>query len=189
MYSILIFNPAVDDGKFVGILRWPGDIMKEHGGDFLLMHVRPHYLGTELCADIMLKHEDLHRLLYELATSLGVRVDFNRAVVAIEPGDDTSPSPKVTLSTGEVLTPDLLIGADGPRSVVRQAVLGRPDNAEPSELTVYTATIPGDKLKEDPELRQWLEAEEWPIWMGTHRSVCGWCILRENNAVTNVIVM
>ena len=168
---------AVEDGKFIGMLRWPDDIMNEHGGDFLLMHVRPCYLMRDMHVDVELKHEDLRKLLYELATSLGVRVEFNTEVIATEPGNDVQPNPRVTLSTGEVVSPDLVIGADGPRSVVRQTVLGRPDNAEPSDLTVYTATIPGDRLKEEPELQQWLESDEWPIWMGTCRSVCGECNL------------
>lgn len=102
-----------------------------------------------------------------------MRVDFSVEVVAVTPGSDDAPKPRVTLSTGEVVTPDLLIGADGPRSLVREAVLGQPDNAEPSELTVYTATIPGDKMRDDPDFRPWLESNEWPIWMGTRRSVCG----------------
>ena len=104
---------------------------------------------------------------------MGVRVDFNTEVVAVHQGTDKVPNPSVSLANGEVITADFLIGADGPRSIVRPVVLGRPDKAEPSYLTVYTTTIPGDKMREDPEMRRWLESDEWPIWMGTHRSICG----------------
>jgi len=130
--------------------------MRETGGEFLLMH-----------------HEDLHRLLYKLATSVGVRVDLNTSVVAIHQGTEALPNPSATLSTGEVVTADFLIGADGPRSMVREVVLDRDDDAEPDFLTVYTTTIPGSKMKDDPELRRCLESDEWPIWMGDYRSVCG----------------
>ncbi|KAH9933423.1 uncharacterized protein B0H18DRAFT_1083066 [Fomitopsis serialis] len=144
-----------DDGKYVGFLHWKADVMRELGGDFLVMH-----------------HEDLHRLLYELATSVGVRVDFETEVVAVHQGSDKVPNPSVSLSTGEVITADFLIGADGPRSIVRKTVLGREDIVEPSYLTVYTTTIPGEKMREDPEMRQWLESPDWPIWMGNNRSIC-----------------
>lgn len=118
-------------------------------------------------------HEDLHRLLYKLAKSAGVRVDFDTEVTAVHQGTEKVPNPSVTLANGEVITADFLIGADGPRSIVRPVVLGRPDNAEPTILTVYTTTIPGDKMREDPEMKRWLESDDWPIWMGAHRSICG----------------
>ncbi|KAH9840023.1 FAD/NAD(P)-binding domain-containing protein [Rhodofomes roseus] len=145
----------LEDGEHVGFLHWKADIMRELGGDFLLMH-----------------HEDLHRLLYTLATSAGVRVDFNTEVVAVHQGTEQVPNPSVSLLNGEVVTADFLIGADGPRSIVRKAVLGREDNAEPSFLTVYTTTIPGEKMREDPEMRRWLDSDDWPIWMGNNRSIC-----------------
>ncbi|KZT70824.1 FAD/NAD(P)-binding domain-containing protein [Daedalea quercina L-15889] len=146
----------LEDGESVGYLHWKADVMKELGGDFLLMH-----------------HEDLHRLLYKLATKAGVRVDLNTEVISVHQGSGGVPNPSVSLSTGEVITADFLIGADGPRSVVRRVVLGREDIVEPSCLTVYTTTIPGEKMREDPEMRRWLESDDWPIWMGTHRSICG----------------
>ncbi|PCH44468.1 FAD/NAD(P)-binding domain-containing protein [Wolfiporia cocos MD-104 SS10] len=146
----------LSNGHDVGFLHWKPDVMRETGGEFLLIH-----------------HEDLHRLLYELATSAGVRVDLNTSVTAIQQGTEALPNPSATLSTGETVTADFIIGADGPRSMVRNVVLNREDEAQPDFLTVYTTTIPGSEMRKDPDLSKWLDSDEWPIWMGTHRSVCG----------------
>ncbi|KAI0924942.1 hypothetical protein AcW1_006902 [Taiwanofungus camphoratus] len=130
--------------------------MTETGGDFILMH-----------------HADVHRILYNLAISAGVRVDLNTSVTSIHQGTASLPNPSVTLSTGEVVTADFLLGADGPRSMVRKVVLGREDDAKLSFLTVYTTAIPASEMNKDPELREYLKADEWRIWMGANRSICG----------------
>ncbi|KZT07570.1 FAD/NAD(P)-binding domain-containing protein [Laetiporus sulphureus 93-53] len=145
----------LETGEDVGFLHWRPDVMRETGGDFLLMH-----------------HEDLHRMLHKLAKSAGVRIDCGTSVVAVHQGTGNSPSPSVSLSTGEQVTADIVIGADGPRSLVRNVVVGDADDAQPDFLTVYTTTIPGSEMRKDPELLKLLESDEWPIWMGSHRSVC-----------------
>ncbi|GJE93239.1 FAD/NAD(P)-binding domain-containing protein [Phanerochaete sordida] len=139
-------------GEKMGAAQWRPAVMKETGGDFLLM-----------------KHEDVHRLVYRLAVEAGAIVDFGVSVAEVAPGN---PRPRVTLSTGEVLEADLVIGADGPRSIVRPVVLGRPDDAVPSGFTIFGTTIPAEEMQKDPELAKLVQANEWPIMMGTHRSLC-----------------
>lgn len=76
---------------------------------------------------------------------------------SVAPGD---PKPSVTLSTGKVLTADIVIGADGPRSIVRPVVLDRNDDAEPSGITVFGGTIPAEEMLKDPELAKLVHANE-----------------------------
>lgn len=140
-------------GEKIGVAQWGAEVLAETGGDFLLM-----------------KHEDVLKLLYNLATQSGATIDFGVIVEAVIPGN---PNPTVKLSTGETLTADIVIGADGPRSMVRNVVLAQEDDAKPSGLTVFGATLPAAEMMKDPELAALLQADEWPIMMGTGRSLCG----------------
>ncbi len=96
----------------------------------------------------------------------------------------------MTLSNGDVLIADILIGADGYKSIVRDVVLGEEDCAKPGGMTLYTGVIKAEDMLQDPELRPYALADEvrsqhglltfaitepsqWPIFMGAHRSVCG----------------
>ena len=79
------------------------------------------------------------------------------SVAEVEPGD---PRPRVTLASGTVLEADIVIGADGPRSIVRPVVLGRPDDAEPSGFTIFGTTIPAEEMMKDPELAKLVQANE-----------------------------
>ncbi|KAI0358251.1 FAD/NAD-P-binding domain-containing protein [Trametes cingulata] len=143
-------------GDLVGYLHWKPAVMAETGGDFLLMH-----------------HDDIIRILYKLATGAGARVDFNTEVVSIQQGSDSIPNPSVTLANGEVLTADMLIGADGYRSIVREVVLEEEDMVKPGGMTLYTGVVKAEDMLKDPELRPYVLSDEWAIWMGPHRSVCG----------------
>lgn len=95
--------------------------------------------------------------MYRLAVDSGAKVDFGVTVVSVSRGD---PKPTVKLSTGEVLTADIIIGADGPRSLVRSVVLRREDDAKPSGFTIFGTTIPATKMMEDPELAKLVQANE-----------------------------
>lgn len=128
-------------------------------------------------------------MLYNLAVSSGAEIILGAAVTAVTPGE---PKPSITLASGEVHTADIVLGADGPNSFIREVVLGEDsEEGKPSGYSVLGAVIPGDKMAKDPELAGWLAADEvkglfeqllhinlpfawqWPIFMGNNRSVCG----------------
>ncbi|KAM5533813.1 hypothetical protein V8D89_012476 [Ganoderma adspersum] len=140
----------------VGYLHWKPAVMAETGGDFLLMH-----------------HDDIIRMIYKLAIEAGATIHFNTEVTSIHQGSDEIPNPSVTLANGDVLTADVLIGADGYKSQVRNIVLEEEDNARPAGMTLYTGVVNAEDMLKDPELRPYALSDEWPIWMGPHRSVCG----------------
>lgn len=66
---------------------------------------------------------DLHRLLFDLvADTNDVVVRLNSTVRHLDPKNERG-RPSVTLATGEVVHGDLIIGADGVKSKIRQARL------------------------------------------------------------------
>lgn len=107
-----------------------------------------------------MQHNDLTQLLYKLATGAGAIVDFNTEITSVRPGDDNTPNTSVTLANGSVLYGDIIIGADGCQSVVREVVLDGEDRPRPGGLTVYTGTVRGEDMLKDPELEKVLLAEE-----------------------------
>lgn len=67
-----------------------------------------------------LHRADLHRLLFDLvADTHNVLLRLNATVKHIDPTCKDG-RPSVTLSTGEVVCGDLIIGADGVKSMVRE---------------------------------------------------------------------
>lgn len=143
----------LETGEKMGYAEWRPAVMQETGGDFL-----------------MVKHEDVHRLLHRLATEAGAEIIFGAKVAEVTPGE---PRPSITLESGETYEGDMVIGADGPNSFVREVVLGDDNEAgNPSGFSVLGAVIPGELMKGDPQLEEWISNDEWPIFMGNNRSMC-----------------
>ncbi|MFM2388993.1 MAG: hypothetical protein RLZZ437_548 [Pseudomonadota bacterium] len=84
----------------------------------------------------LLHRADLIALLLSGAQDAGVTLRLGQTVTEIGPG-------KITLTSGEVLVPSLIIGADGLHSRVRVALNGR---VAPffTRQAAWRATIPGD---------------------------------------------
>ena len=105
----------------------------------------------------MRQHADVHRIVYQLAASAGVRISFGAKVTEVSPG---TPKPSVTLASGEVITADVVIGADGPRSIVRPIVVGEEeDDPEPEGITVFGATVPASWMETEPELAKLIKLQ------------------------------
>lgn len=80
---------------------------------------------------------DLHRAdmqiaLWKKAEIIGVKFQFGVSVSAID-----CPGAKVTLKSGEVLTADLVVAADGLHGMSRSNFLGRPDPPKPTGDLAY----------------------------------------------------
>lgn len=106
-----------------------------------------------------IQRQDLIDVLHELASEAGAHITLNAEVKSVQPGTSAQPRPTVTLATGEVVTADILIGADGHNGITRRTIFVE-DPPEPAGLTVYTGTIPGEVMSQDPELKPHLYAEE-----------------------------
>ncbi|KAI0343347.1 FAD/NAD-P-binding domain-containing protein [Trametopsis cervina] len=142
----------MDTGEYMGYADWKPQVMQETGGDFFTM-----------------KHADVHQLLYDLAIAAGAEVTWGVSVTSVEAGD---PKPSITLSTGEVLVADMVIGADGPNSKVRQIISEEDDDdAEPEGLTILSGIVPASEMLSDPELAKWVKSEDWAIFMGNGRGI------------------
>lgn len=110
----------MDTGEAIGHLEWREDVLKETGADFLLMH-----------------HSDLLRLLYNLAISVGVTVNLNSYVRAINVNEEEEKI-EVKLNSGRVFNADVVVGADGYCSIVRTFVVGEVDHGVDTGISVYT---------------------------------------------------
>lgn len=83
-------------------------------------------------ADGALQYMDLRGLLYEKAQSLGAEIRTGCIVSSID-----SEARTVTLASGESLTADVIIAADGPSGVGRTALIGRETESTPGGYVLY----------------------------------------------------
>ena len=101
-------------------------------------------------------------------------------VVNVDPDADT---PSLTLASGEVVHGDLIVGADGVKSLVQRVVLGHTNPAEPTGDAVYRAIVPSHLLLADPELKALVDVPEMTGWMGPRRHVMAYNIVSVSSRV------
>lgn len=144
------------NGENIAYTKWGNDFTKEHDAPYYHIH-----------------RADFHRLVYDLCTSLPdqITVRLSSRVVAADPF-----APSVTLASGEVVKCDLVIGADGVKSTLREIVVGAADKPVPTGDAAYRATIPTGPILEDPELRELVDTPRMIGWMGPERHIMSYCI-------------
>ncbi|KAJ6086210.1 Salicylate hydroxylase [Penicillium sp. IBT 16267x] len=100
---------------------------------------------------------DYHRVLREEATRLGATIRLASEVISAD-----SNTTSVLLASQERLYADIIIGADGLRSVVRDEVLGYHVGPSDTGDLAYRATFPKERVEAldesliEPSLRCWL---------------------------------
>ncbi|KAI0702382.1 FAD/NAD-P-binding domain-containing protein [Cerioporus squamosus] len=139
-------------GERVGYTRWT-DMEDKYGAPYYHVH-----------------RADLHKMLFDLAAPF-MTLRLKAAVVSVDPD-----APSITLASGEVVHGDLVLGADGVKSLAQSVVLGHMNPAEPTGDAAYRAIIPSSLLASDPELKELVETPEMTGWMGPGRHVMGYNI-------------
>ncbi|KAH0836647.1 hypothetical protein J3R83DRAFT_8366 [Lanmaoa asiatica] len=145
---------SMDDGRKIGCLDWREDVLQESGADYLVMQYR-----------------DLCQILFDAARNAGVHFEFRLAVNSVQ-SDPRRPC--AILSDGRKMAAHVVIGADGPRSIVRQSIDG-PIKETLEGHSAYVAAIPRDHLKDDPELCELTaykaDDPDYKVWTGESRHV------------------
>lgn len=97
-------------------------------------------------------------------------------VTEVVPGSISS-LPRVVLDSGEQISADIIIGADGVKSLVRTSIVQGPDRAVPTGDMTYRAMIPIEKMKDDSDLFSLFEKPEVTVWMGPGRHIVGYFVV------------
>ncbi|KAM0315133.1 hypothetical protein ACHAPQ_011656 [Fusarium lateritium] len=107
----------------------------------------------------------LHKALLNRAEELGVKVQCASKVDKYEIASDNS-SATVFLEGGRTMTADLVVGADGIASPMREQFLGRPDPPQLTGDLAYRLLLDTDAMRKDPDLRPFVEDPQVNYWVG-----------------------
>ncbi|EPQ57593.1 FAD/NAD P-binding domain-containing protein [Gloeophyllum trabeum ATCC 11539] len=123
-------------GDLYGTHHWDEELMQQTGGNYTTVH-----------------HADLCRLLAKSAASQGAQIRKKAKVVSVDGGSlKKGDRPSVSLASGEKLSADVIVGADGADSTVRRSLLGDTPLGEPTGLLSWNTTAPWSEVESDPEL-------------------------------------
>ncbi|KAH6716333.1 hypothetical protein BKA61DRAFT_515910 [Leptodontidium sp. MPI-SDFR-AT-0119] len=106
------------------------------------------------------------KLLYDAAIDLGVQVHLSSRIKHL---DENTPS--VTLTTGEVITGDIIVGADGIKSAVRSAILGDDDVQPVPESIAYQTSVSEADMMSDPLTAPLMSGNTVQSWYGPSRQI------------------
>jgi salicylate hydroxylase len=140
-------------GELVGRTLWGDKMLREHGAPYYHVH-----------------RADYHQLIYELAKPW-MNLRLNSKVVDVDPS-----TPSITLQSGEKITADFIIGADGIKSTLREVVVGNEERPMPTGDAAYRAVIPTGPMIQDPELKHLVDEAEMVVWMGPTKHIVGYCL-------------
>ncbi|KAK0218348.1 hypothetical protein EDD85DRAFT_961622 [Armillaria nabsnona] len=146
-------------GELLGKHIWDEEVLRETRGEFIFAPLA--HIG------------DLRRLLYDTAVAVGANIRLGARVKTVNPDAQT-----VTLSTGEVLKADVIVGCDGPSGITRQVLLIEQeeyDDEVPINMSMYCTTIPKTLIMKDPQLKE-LYDHKIPTmytWFGDKHAVLG----------------
>ncbi|MGW7260836.1 FAD-dependent monooxygenase [Streptomyces sp. NPDC054834] len=149
------------DGRIIALTELGDRCLRDHNAPYWHYH-----------------RADLHKALLDACLDPDgagpvVEVHTDSRVIALDRGEPARPV--AVTSDGRRHTGDVLIGADGIRSRVRD-LLGLPDTLEFSGEMAYRALIPGDKIAADPATRWLVDRFQSTIWFGPGRHLVHYMI-------------
>jgi salicylate hydroxylase len=107
---------------------------------------------------------DYHDVFLEWVRRRGIPIRMGSEVVQY---DDIDPQSIITLKTGETLKADIIIAADGIKSLARPLVLGSLDDPVPSGYACFRAFFkPTSAQRADPRLNKYMQADCVNFWIG-----------------------
>jgi salicylate hydroxylase len=119
----------------------------------------------------LIHRPDYHRLLHEAAVENGCEIRVRSRVISV---DESVPS--ITLKNGETLEADLIVGADGIKSIVRSHSVDQTIAPRAYGECAYRATVPAELLLEEPDLAHFIKEPVASCWIGPGRHLMAYPI-------------
>lgn len=152
-------------GQVLGMTPLHPRLTKAYGYPYLLIH-----------------RADYQRILFEGAKALGIEVHMSTRVISVD-----TVTPFVTTETGKEFAADVVVGADGIRSKVREFVI--PDRViEPNSSSncAFRATVPSQDMLSDPEVAHLMSDVNANSWIGYQKHIMAYPI--RQGAMYNLVM-
>ncbi|PWY97369.1 FAD/NAD(P)-binding domain-containing protein [Testicularia cyperi] len=166
------------------------NVIREYSADGTLMAEKQIDPVKQFGSPWLLNHRiTLHRELMRVATTDDGSIPGRPAelITAARVKSVDTDKAVVELEDGRRLQGDLVIGADGIKSVVRSAVLGNKFSAQPSGHSAYRCLVPGEKVLADDELKGLLNPTGVTIFLGTDRRVVAYTCRYQGKLMLNIV--
>ncbi|KAK0718980.1 hypothetical protein B0T21DRAFT_295507 [Apiosordaria backusii] len=155
------------------LARWGCNIkeIQEIGNQAPTMKIRRWHDGKVLAEQPLMDmagyighRGDYHDIFLKWVRERSIPILMNSDVVSYT---DTSPTPSLTLSSGETLTADLIVACDGIKSLARHLVLGSRDDPVSSGYACFRAYFsPSPEMRADPSRNAFLNEDSVNFWIG-----------------------
>ena len=141
------------------------------------------YAGTRYGVPYLHIHRaDYHRILVEEARRVGVVIKLDTVVLGIDFEKGV-----VQLKDKPDFEVDLVLGADGLKSICRETLLGYPDPPHETGDLAYRIVIKAQDMKAHPDLQEFVERPAINYWMGPHGHVV--CYLLQGGGLYNIVLI
>lgn len=151
--------PYATHPKCVNLVHWKGEIISSL--DFI--ESASKYPGTCYWD---FHRANLHYCLIERTKQLGGVIEVNSRVIDINCSSDTATA---VLQDGRKVTADLIVGADGINSRLREIMLGKEAGSDPPTPTgdlAYRLLLSTKEMMKDPELATFVTDPQVNYWLG-----------------------
>lgn len=142
----------------VNMIHWKGEVISHM--DF--QESAAQYPGTFYWD---FHRANLHRCLLDRAVELGASIKTNAKVMDVEVSSDGEFT-TVTLENGDRYETDLLIGADGINSRLREIMVGHVDPPVLTGDLAYRLLLSTKEMLKDPELAEFVTNPQVNYWLG-----------------------
>ncbi|KAH9024901.1 hypothetical protein EDB84DRAFT_1564246 [Lactarius hengduanensis] len=158
-----------ETGKLIGFLQWAEPVIQDSGAKFYMM-----------------RYDHLYQILYEAARRAGAEVIFNADVRLASPPARGTHRPSVQLRDGTVLHADIIIGADGQHSTIRNSVQRKRVEPRATETIVLSGNVSMQSLLEDDRVDVNELSSSWSYWFGPGRACSGHPIAHDREYAVHV---
>ncbi|KAF7290936.1 FAD-binding-3 domain-containing protein [Mycena chlorophos] len=142
-----------EESETVGFMKFYTEIMVQLGAEFFVV-----------------QHDDLRREILSLCLATGVEF-IKGKVVDIEVAPTQAEYVCVSLEDGQSVEGNIIIGADGYKSMLRPLVCPEVTQQVPPVVTGVNVSIPMERLLEREDLAPLCEQRQFTLWMGDGSSV------------------
>ncbi|KAB8256862.1 hypothetical protein BDV32DRAFT_152883 [Aspergillus pseudonomiae] len=159
-------SKCASEPESISFRRW------ESGEVIGFTKLKPDFQETFNAPYYVVHRADFHSALVQRAVELGVVLKLGEKVVEYDPL-----KPDIRLERGILVTADLVVAADGIKSIARPLLDDHLD-MPPTSLgfAAYRATVDVSLLEQDPDTAWLLEKPALNIWIGDKRHVMTYTI-------------